>query len=135
MHREYLQEFISIYENEPRLWLLKSKDYHNKIKKEKAYEKLVEKLQEIEPNATKDSVIVQPLIHELRSRRLFRSGTWSELKETVRKIVACVATIYVQVNLKEYPQTFSLRFICTYVPFKHPLHPPLSWYNGTLALS
>ncbi|KAJ8937226.1 hypothetical protein NQ314_011981 [Rhamnusium bicolor] len=55
--RELLEEFIEIYRCEPCLWLVKSKDNHNRIKREAAYVRLIDKLKEIEPKATKQAVI------------------------------------------------------------------------------
>ena len=57
MNREYVEEFIKIYESEPSLWNIKSKWYHDRNKKDSAYTKLVSKQKEVEPNATKESVI------------------------------------------------------------------------------
>ncbi|XP_066153390.1 uncharacterized protein [Euwallacea fornicatus] len=60
-----VEEFIELYKAEPCLWLVKSKDYHNRNKRAVAYEKLKEKLREIEPNATKEDVLKK--INSLRS--------------------------------------------------------------------
>lgn len=60
-----MQEFIEIYKSEYCLWRVKSKEYHDKNKKAAAYEKLTEKLKELEPHATKDDVIKK--INSLRS--------------------------------------------------------------------
>ncbi|XP_060845222.1 uncharacterized protein LOC132924795 [Rhopalosiphum padi] len=65
MSREFTEEFIKLYESEPCLWNVKSKEYHDRNKKDTAYRKLVNKQQEIESNATKDSVIKK--INNLRS--------------------------------------------------------------------
>ena len=56
-HRECLAEFISIYEQEPCLWSVKSKGYHDRGKRETAYKKLIQKLKEIDPNADRDAVV------------------------------------------------------------------------------
>lgn len=64
-HQECLKEFIEIYRNENCLWQMTSKDYHNKAKKEKSYLKLVQKLKEIEPLATKETVLKK--INNIRS--------------------------------------------------------------------
>ncbi|KAF5278921.1 hypothetical protein FQR65_LT15496 [Abscondita terminalis] len=50
-------DFIAIYRSEPCLWQVKSHDYHDRTKKDAAYAKLAKKLDEVEPGATKKSVI------------------------------------------------------------------------------
>jgi hypothetical protein len=52
-----IEEFIEIYQSEPRLWRIKSKDDHNRAKNDAAYARLVGKLKEVEPSADKDSVV------------------------------------------------------------------------------
>jgi len=63
--RTVLTDFIEIYRNNPCLWKIKNKDYHNRDKKEAAYKLLVAKLKEIEPDADKAAVIRK--INNLRS--------------------------------------------------------------------
>lgn len=65
MSRVFIEEFIKLYESEPCLWHIKLKDYHDRNKKDSAYAKLVNKQKEVEPNATKDSVIKK--INNMRS--------------------------------------------------------------------
>lgn len=60
-----IEELIELYKSEPCLWRLKSVDYHNRAKKEAAYKKLTTKLRELEPDATKDTVVRK--INNLRS--------------------------------------------------------------------
>lgn len=60
-----LEEFIDIYRSEPCLWQVKNKFYHDRNKREAAYTKLVAKLKEIEPEASKETV--QKKINNLRS--------------------------------------------------------------------
>jgi hypothetical protein len=60
-----LEEFIEIYKTEPCLWHVKCKEYHDREKRSAAYDKLLSKLKELEPNATKDDVIKK--INTLRS--------------------------------------------------------------------
>lgn len=43
MSREFTEEFIKLYESEPCLWNVKSKEYHNINKKDTAYGKVVKK--------------------------------------------------------------------------------------------
>ncbi|KAK5644786.1 hypothetical protein RI129_006086 [Pyrocoelia pectoralis] len=64
-NREILEDFIEIYRSEPCLWNIKAKDYHNKIKKENAYRRLIEKLKEIDGNCNKDKVVKK--INSLRT--------------------------------------------------------------------
>ncbi|CAK1582960.1 unnamed protein product [Parnassius mnemosyne] len=60
-----LEEFIEIYKSEPCIWRLKDKEYHDRNKRAAAYEKLIIKLRELEPNATKEDVVKK--INALRS--------------------------------------------------------------------
>ncbi|KAL3286952.1 hypothetical protein HHI36_001438 [Cryptolaemus montrouzieri] len=57
--REFLTDFIALYESFPSIWSVKSKEYSNREKKGEAYEKLVE----INATATRDTVVkkVNPL--------------------------------------------------------------------------
>ena len=48
-----MEEFIDIYRSEPCLWRVKSKEYHDREKRDAAYERLVIKLKELKPDATK----------------------------------------------------------------------------------
>ncbi|CAK1600781.1 unnamed protein product [Parnassius mnemosyne] len=52
-----LEEFIEIYKSESCLRRVKCKEYHDRDKRSTAYEKLITKLKESEPTATKDDVI------------------------------------------------------------------------------
>ena len=47
------------------MWKIKSKEYHDRPKKEAAYSRLLEKLKEIDSSATKSSVVKK--INNLRS--------------------------------------------------------------------
>ena len=60
-----IKDFIAMYRSELCLWQVRSHDYHNHTKKDAAYAKLVKKLEEVEPGATKMSVINK--INSLRS--------------------------------------------------------------------
>ena len=55
--REFLTEFIALYESFPCIWRVKSKDYSDRDKKGNAYESLVEKFKEIDENANRKKVI------------------------------------------------------------------------------
>ena len=58
-------EFIELYRSELCLWQVESEEYHDRTKKDVAYSKLVKKLEELEPVATKKSVLMK--INSLRS--------------------------------------------------------------------
>lgn len=60
-----IEDFINIYRSEHCLWKIKSKEYHDKFKRDAAYILLIEKLKEIDTSATK-SVVVKK-INNLRS--------------------------------------------------------------------
>ena len=63
--REFLTEFIALYESFPCIWRVKSKDYSDRDKKGKAYESFVEKFKEIDENANREKVVKK--INSLRS--------------------------------------------------------------------
>lgn len=63
--REVMEEFIEILRGEICLWNTKSRDYHDRDKREAAYQKLLHKLKEYEPKADKESV--KRKINNLRS--------------------------------------------------------------------
>ncbi|XP_067625895.1 uncharacterized protein [Eurosta solidaginis] len=56
-NKKFLSEFIEMYKSLPSLRQVKSKDYCNRIKKNNDYATLIEKLKEVDPDATKDTVI------------------------------------------------------------------------------
>lgn len=60
-----IKDFINIYHSESCLWKIKLKEYHDKHKKDAAYELLVEKLKEIDSTATRTSVVKK--INNIRS--------------------------------------------------------------------
>ncbi|KAF5272444.1 hypothetical protein FQA39_LY07912 [Lamprigera yunnana] len=49
--------FIATYRSEPCLWRIKSREYHDRDVREAAYDRLITKLKEIEPDANKSSVV------------------------------------------------------------------------------
>lgn len=54
--QQFVTDFIEIYKEYPCLWKIKSKDYSNKVKRNAAYDLLVEKLKEKDSNASRDLV-------------------------------------------------------------------------------
>lgn len=62
---QVIEEFIEIYRQEPCLWRVKSKEYHDRKKRDASYAKLLLKLKELEPDATRKSVVAK--INSLRS--------------------------------------------------------------------
>ncbi|EDW49659.1 GM23117 [Drosophila sechellia] len=73
--RHWLTEFIEQYQEEECLWQPKHNDYSNHTARNKSYDRLVEKLKEVEPNP--DRAMVVRKINSLRSafRREFRKTT------------------------------------------------------------
>lgn len=63
--REFLTDFISLYESFPCIWRVKSKEYSDRDKKGEAYERLVEKFKEIDVNASRETVVKK--VNSLRS--------------------------------------------------------------------
>ena len=57
MSREFVKEFIELYRVQPCLWQTKSKEYLDRNKKNEAYKSLIKKMQTIQPDANKNSVI------------------------------------------------------------------------------
>ncbi|XP_039281968.1 uncharacterized protein LOC120350884 isoform X2 [Nilaparvata lugens] len=55
--REFLTDFISLYESFPCIWRVKSKEYSDRDKKGEAYERLVEKFKEIDVKACRETVV------------------------------------------------------------------------------
>ena len=54
--RKFLLKFIELYRSLPCLWKIKSREYSDRIKEDKAYERLLEKLKEVDADATKEAV-------------------------------------------------------------------------------
>ncbi|KAH8243750.1 hypothetical protein KR032_009919 [Drosophila birchii] len=80
--RHWLTEFIEQYQEEECLWQPKHNDYSNHAARNKSYDRLVEKLKEVEPNP--DRAMVVRKINSLRSafRREFRKTSSKNDYET-----------------------------------------------------
>ncbi|KAL4125887.1 hypothetical protein QTP88_010124 [Uroleucon formosanum] len=55
--RDFLREFIELYQSFPCLWLVKSKEYSDRKKKNLAYEEMVKKYKEFDPSADRNTVV------------------------------------------------------------------------------
>lgn len=55
--KQVLKDVIEIYRTHPCLWQIKSKEYHDRDKKEAAFKLFIEKLRKIEPDANKAVVV------------------------------------------------------------------------------
>ena len=55
--KDFPLEFIELFRQEECLWKAKSKDYYNRSKKDASYRTLIGKVQEVEPGATRDTVV------------------------------------------------------------------------------
>ena len=60
-----MTEFIEIYRSNPCLWQIKSKEYSDKVKRNAAYDLLVEKLKSKDDGANRDAVTKK--INNIRS--------------------------------------------------------------------
>lgn len=63
--KEFIAEFIDLYKEHPCLWKVKSKEYSNRDIRNQSYNKLVNKLKEVEREANKETVIKK--INSLRT--------------------------------------------------------------------
>ena len=63
--KDFLLEFIELFQQEECLWKVKSKNYYNRSKKDASYGTLIGEVQEVEPDATRDTVVKR--INNLRS--------------------------------------------------------------------
>jgi hypothetical protein len=55
--KDFLLEFIELFRQEECLWKVQLKDYYNRSKKDASYQTLIGTVQEVEPDATRDSVV------------------------------------------------------------------------------
>ncbi|XP_050086611.1 uncharacterized protein LOC126571824 [Anopheles aquasalis] len=63
--REFMTEFIMLYESLPCLWRFKCKEYSDRHIKAKAYDILKEKFKEVDPTCTRDTLVRK--INNIRS--------------------------------------------------------------------
>lgn len=82
----FWREFISLYEAMPVLWKVNSKAYRDKPSETECYDKLLEKLREIEPNADQETV--------KRKIRNLRINYHRELRKVIRSEKAENGEIY-----------------------------------------
>ncbi|KAK4886062.1 hypothetical protein RN001_002333 [Aquatica leii] len=55
--KQFLTEFIELYRSFPCLWKIKSKEYSDRNVKSQAYEIMIEKMQEFDPEADRETVV------------------------------------------------------------------------------
>jgi hypothetical protein len=55
--KDFLVEFIELFREEECLWKVKLEDYYNRSQKDASYRTLIWKVQEVEPDATRDTVV------------------------------------------------------------------------------
>ena len=73
--KDFLLEFIELFRQEERLWKVKSKDYYNRSKKDTSYRTLSGKVEEVEPDVTRDTVVKKSTICAARLERNIRKPT------------------------------------------------------------
>ncbi|KAM3958843.1 uncharacterized protein ACR2FA_007146 [Aphomia sociella] len=82
--REFLIDCIQLYRNLPALWKVKSKLYYDRDKKNKAYDLLLAKYNEMFPNATKEDV--------KRKFNILRTNYRKELKKYITSMKSGAST-------------------------------------------
>jgi hypothetical protein len=67
--KDFLLESIELFRQEECAWKVKSKDYYNRSKKDASYRTLTGKVQEVKPDATRDTVVKKSTICAARLER------------------------------------------------------------------
>lgn len=80
-------EFIELYKSHPCLWLIKSKEYSDRHLKTAAYDQLVEKLKEVDPQSNREAVA--------KKINCIRSCYRKERKKVVSSELSGVEDVYV----------------------------------------
>ncbi|XP_076049017.1 uncharacterized protein LOC143029829 [Oratosquilla oratoria] len=87
--REVLLEFIQTYRDHPALWKVKSREYLNKISRNKGLVALQEVLKDIEPNCTREAVMKKINCLRTAFRREYKKF------ENSKKSGSCPEDIYI----------------------------------------
>uniref|UniRef100_A0A1A9WRV3 MADF domain-containing protein n=1 Tax=Glossina brevipalpis TaxID=37001 RepID=A0A1A9WRV3_9MUSC len=88
-NKKFWTEFINLYENLPCLWNNKHEDYSNRDKRIESWDKMVEKLKDVEPDANHDAVkrkintFRSNFNREVRKIRQSRCNTMEEYNPTL----------------------------------------------------
>ena len=67
--KDFLLESIELFRQEECLWKVESKDYYNRSKKDASYGTLIGRVQEDEPDATRDTAVKKSTIRAARLER------------------------------------------------------------------
>ncbi|KAL3275063.1 hypothetical protein HHI36_019835 [Cryptolaemus montrouzieri] len=65
---QVMVDFFSIHQSKSCLWQVEASEYHDNAKKDAANNKLVEKLEKLEPGATKKSVVAKINVRKERKK-------------------------------------------------------------------
>ena len=78
--KDFLLEFIELFRQEECLWKVKSEDYYNRSRKDATYRTLIGKVQEVKPDATRDTVVTK--------NQILRSAFRKEHKKVIKSEVS-----------------------------------------------
>ncbi|KAJ3654791.1 hypothetical protein Zmor_013954 [Zophobas morio] len=84
--KKFLIEFIEVYKAHPALWQIRNSAYRDKAKKAAAYELLVNKCREVEPDCDKDTIV--------RKINSLRTCYRKEFKKVQRSLRAGAGEVY-----------------------------------------